>query len=93
VATRRVFFHNGVFESLEQVVRFYQQRDASPELFYSGATKFDDIPAAYRANVSFDAPFDSAARAKPRFTDADAADIVAFLRTLTDANAVRAPRE
>jgi len=98
VATRSVFFHNGVFETLEQVVRFYQQRDVHPELFYprarnAGAAKFDDIPAAYRANVAFDAPFDSAAAAKPRFTDADAADIIAFLRTLTDAGVVRAPRE
>ena len=93
VARRNVFFHNGVFETLEQVVRFYQQRDARPDSLYPRGAKFDDLPTAYRANVAFDAPFDSAAGARPRFTDADAADIVAFLRTLTDANAVRAPRE
>ncbi len=93
VATRNVFFHNGVFESLDQVVRFYQLRDARPDALYPRGVKFDDLPAAYRANVAYDAPFDSAAVAKPRFTDAEAADIVAFLRTLTDANLVRAPRE
>jgi cytochrome c peroxidase len=92
-AVRGAFFHNGVFNTLEQVVRFYQQRDVDPGLVYPRAMKFDDLPRAYRANVAFDAPFDRAAGAKPRFTDADAADIVAFLRTLTDADLVRAPRE
>jgi cytochrome c peroxidase len=74
-AIRKVFFHNGVYRSLEQVLHFYQQRDPH----------FDDLPAAYRGNVSVDAPFDSAAAApKPRFTNAESADIIAFLRTLTD---------
>jgi cytochrome c peroxidase len=31
---RRVFFHNGVMHSLEQVVRFYNTRDTRPELWY-----------------------------------------------------------
>ena len=30
-ATRRVFFHNGVFHSLRQVIEFYVQRDTNPE--------------------------------------------------------------
>jgi cytochrome c peroxidase len=34
VATRRVFFHNGVMHSLEQVLRFYNTRDTRPELWY-----------------------------------------------------------
>lgn len=33
-ATRRVFFHNGVLTSLEQVVRFYNTRDTHPEIWY-----------------------------------------------------------
>lgn len=89
VASRHVFFHNGEFGTLEEVVRFYQQRDVRPELFYArtgrgAVVKFDDLPAEYRANVSFDAPFNTVGGGKPRFTDADAADIIAFLRTLTD---------
>jgi len=34
VATRRAFFHNGVFHSLEQAVRFYATRDTMPEIWY-----------------------------------------------------------
>ncbi len=73
-AIRKEFFHNGIYGTLEQVLHFYQQRDA----------RFDDLPATYRANVSVDPPFDSAATPKQRFTNAEAADIIAFLRTLTD---------
>jgi cytochrome c peroxidase len=34
VATRKVFFHNGVIRSLEQALRFYNTRDTMPELWY-----------------------------------------------------------
>jgi cytochrome c peroxidase len=34
VATRSVFFHNGVFHSLVQVVNFYNTRDTNPEYWY-----------------------------------------------------------
>jgi len=34
VATRQAFFHNGVFHSLEQVIRFYNTRDTMPEIWY-----------------------------------------------------------
>ncbi|HVZ47325.1 MAG TPA: cytochrome c peroxidase [Gemmatimonadaceae bacterium] len=89
VAMRPVFFHNGAFTSLDDAVRFYQYRDVRPELFYprgagGAVAKFDDLPPRYATNVNMDAPFDSLARAAPRFTDAEAADLVAFLRTLTD---------
>jgi cytochrome c peroxidase len=33
-ATRSVFFHNGVFHSLNQVVHFYDTRDTHPEYWY-----------------------------------------------------------
>ena len=88
-ALRGVYFHNGVFHQLEDVVRFYAERDTAPEKWYSrgaqGAmVKFDDLPAHYRGNVDTQAPFDRQAGAKPAFNDGDIADIVAFLRTLTD---------
>ncbi|NKF22853.1 cytochrome-c peroxidase [Solimonas marina] len=40
VATRTVFFHNGVFHTLDQVVHFYNTRDTNPEYWYpsSGGT-------------------------------------------------------
>jgi cytochrome c peroxidase len=34
VARRKVFFHNGVMHSLEQVIRFYNTRDTWPEIWY-----------------------------------------------------------
>jgi len=37
VAARKVFFHNGVIHSLEQVIRFYNTRDTNPEIWYPTA--------------------------------------------------------
>jgi cytochrome c peroxidase len=96
VALRAVFFHNGELHSLEEVVRFYQQRDVHPSLFYPSAgtsrlDKFDDVPLRFRRNVSFHAPFDSTAHPRAHFSDADAAAIVAFLRTLTDSDMAKRP--
>lgn len=34
VSTRSVFFHNGVFHSLSQVLHFYNTRDTNPEYWY-----------------------------------------------------------
>ncbi|MEO7085870.1 MAG: cytochrome c peroxidase [Gemmatimonadaceae bacterium] len=89
VSRRAVFFHNGVFSRLEDVLRFYAQRDVHPERFYPRdaagvVNKFDDLPAVYRANVNVDPPFDRHAGDEPAFSDAEAADIIAFLRTLDD---------
>ena len=89
VATRRVFFHNGVFHRLEDVVRFYAERDTRPQKWYprgaDGAIlKFDDLPAQYRANVEALAPFDRRIGDQPALSEADIKDVVAFLNTLTD---------
>lgn len=89
VARRSVFFHNGVFTRLEDVLRFYAQRSARPERFYprdaSGRLdEFDDLPRRYRSNVNGDPPFDRRPGDEPAFSDEEAADIIAFLRTLDD---------
>jgi cytochrome c peroxidase len=89
VAIRRVYFHNGVFRRLEDVVRFYAERDTQPQKWYSRGTdgvtvKFDDMPAQYRRNVDNQAPFDRHAGDPAAFGEGDIKDIVAFLRTLTD---------
>jgi cytochrome c peroxidase len=88
-ATRRVFFHNGVLHRLDDVVRFYAERDTQPQKWYPrgthGATlKFDDLPEQYRDNVDTQAPFDRHLGDQPALSEADIADIVAFLNTLTD---------
>ena len=90
VASRKVFFHNGVFHSLEEVGRFYADRNADPGQFYpKGADGqpelFNDIPAKYRTNVDFtDPPFDRKFGEKPALDEQDISDLVAFLKTLTD---------
>ena len=90
VATRRVFFHNGVYHSLEQVLDFYDFRDTAPEKIYprradGGVDKYDDIPPRYRTNIDVtDPPFDRKPGDAPAMSPEDKADIIAFLDTLTD---------
>jgi cytochrome c peroxidase len=89
VATRRVFLHNGVFHRLQDVVRFYAQRDTQPGEWYphsaAGAVdKFDDLPRPFSGNVDIQPPFDRQPGQPPALTESDIADIVVFLQTLTD---------
>jgi cytochrome c peroxidase len=96
VALRKVYFHNGSFDSLEQVVRFYAQRDTAPEKWYpkdpGGAVhKYDDQPRGMDANVNMEAPFGGKPGGKPVLDEREIADIVAFLKTLTDGYSSRTP--
>ncbi|WP_211463399.1 cytochrome-c peroxidase [Collimonas silvisoli] len=89
VATRQVFFHNGAFTSLEQVMKFYVQRDTQPQKWYPRDTdgsvrKYDDLPQEYRGNVNVEAPFDRKPGDKPALTDGEIKDVIAFLKTLND---------
>lgn len=93
VATRRVFFHNGKMTSLRDVIRFYNTRDTNPELWYpvvNGVVqKYDDLPPQYRRNIDPQPPLDSRPRgSQPAMSDQDVEDLEAFLRTLTDEDAV-----
>ena len=93
VARRPVFLHNGVFHSLSEVVRFYAERDTKPQKWYPRAAdgrilKFDDLPAAYVANLDAQAPFDRQPGDSPRLSEQDIQDIVAFLQTLSDGYSV-----
>jgi cytochrome c peroxidase len=88
-ATRRVFFHNGIFHSLRQVLEFYAQRDTNPEKWYprdgdGRVRKFDDLPAAYHANIDAEPPFGGRPGDRPALSDDEIDDVVAFLQTLTD---------
>jgi cytochrome c peroxidase len=89
VATRRVFFHNGLVRSLREAVAFYAERDTRPDKWYprngwSEIRKFDDLPGQYRANVENEQPFGGRRGDPPPLSDAEIDDIVAFLQTLTD---------
>ncbi len=89
-ATRHAFFHNGVFQTLQQVMDFYNFRDTNPEKVYPvGADgkvlKYNDIPAQYHANVDVaDPPFNRHPGETPAMTTQDEADIIAFLKSLND---------
>lgn len=90
VATRHVFFHNGVFHSLAQVLDWYVNRDLHPGRFYprnaaGKVVKYNDLPPKYRKNVdTVDAPFNRHPGDPPALTPAEIKDVIAFLNTLTD---------
>ena len=90
VATRKVFFHNGRFQSLRDALRFYVRRDTNPEAFYPTAAdgsvdKFDDLPPALRGNVNTtEVPYERKPGDAPRLSETELDDLEAFLNTLTD---------
>ncbi|QJP71398.1 cytochrome-c peroxidase [Burkholderia glumae] len=88
VALKQSFFHNGIYHSLEDVLRFYAQRDTNPEKFYpvrhGVVQKFDDLPRRYWANLNTEPPFDRKKGDKPALDEAEIQDVIAFLHTLTD---------
>jgi cytochrome c peroxidase len=89
-AVRRAFFHNGVFQTLQQVMDFYNFRDTDPAKVYplaadGKARKFNDIPVQYHANVDVnDPPFNRQLGQAPVMTAQEEADIIEFLKTLND---------
>jgi cytochrome c peroxidase len=89
VALRKVFFHNGVFHSLRQVMEFYVERDIHAERWYprdadGRVRKFDDLPAQYHGNVNVEPPFDRRPGDAPALSRSEIDDVIAFLGTLTD---------
>ena len=88
VALTAPYFHNGAIATLEDAVAFYATRDSDAARWYPVVgglvQRFDDLPPVYRANVSFEAPFNLHAGAPPALSTQDMQDIVAFLNTLTD---------
>ncbi|MFZ6724839.1 cytochrome-c peroxidase [Undibacterium sp. MH2W] len=90
VATRKVFFHNGKYNNLRDVVSFYVRRDTNPEEWYPLAAdgsvlKFNDLPAAYVGNVNVkEVPYNRQRGMAPALTPAEIDDVISFLSTLTD---------
>jgi cytochrome c peroxidase len=85
VAERPAFMHNGFFNNLSDVVRFYATRNSDPVRWYGQAVS-NDLPAQYLGNIEVvKAPFNRPASAGPALTNQEIADIVAFLHTLSDA--------
>lgn len=82
------YFHNGVFGTLQEVVAWYGTRNTAPERWYRRADgtpdiAFNDLPQIYGDNVNVsEVPYIPGFA--PALTDAEMADIVRFLCTLTD---------
>ena len=88
-AARLVFFHNGIYHNLRQVLDFYDFRDTEPQRIYPVADgqvhHFDDLPESDRGNIdTVDPPFDRQPGEAPALNPAEEEDIIAFLNTLTD---------
>jgi cytochrome c peroxidase len=96
VAIRGAFFHNGRFHTLKAALDFYVTRDTDPKRWYplspSGAAeKFDDLPAVLRGNADVvDEPLTRREGGVPAWNDAEIDDVIAFLGTLTDRDALPA---
>lgn len=79
------YMHNGLFDSLREVVAFYATRDTHPARWYPQGKKFNDLPARFHANVDVDTPpYQRLPSQRPQLSDTEIDDIVAFLFTLTD---------
>ena len=91
VAQRASFFHNGSVRSLREAVAFYATRDTDPARWYArnadGSVRvYDDLPADAVPFVNREIPFAPWPDGRPRLDDREIDDIVAFLRTLSDAD-------
>lgn len=84
VALRKRFFHNGAFDNLHDVVRFYVTRDLTPQVWYP-MDRYDDLPANLRVNVNVtEGPYNRTPGQAAALTNSEIDDLVAFLRTLSD---------
>lgn len=85
VAERPVYMHNGVFHDLSEVVRFYATRNSNPRRWYGPTGVPNDLPAAYLGNLEVGRPpFNRRLADGPVLNESEVADLVAFLRTLSD---------
>jgi cytochrome c peroxidase len=81
------YFHNASVTTLEAAVRFHFERDSQPAKYYRQANgtadrPYNDVPAQYLPNIARGKPFNGSYSP----TDGDISDLVAFLKTLTDAD-------
>ncbi len=91
VALTAPYFHNGRFENLTDLLRFYVRRDTNPDEWYpidpgtGEPQKFNDLPPEYAANVNTtEVPYNRHPGDLPALDETDIEDVLAFLQTLTD---------
>lgn len=81
------YFHNAGVQTLEAAVRFHFERDTQAAKWYrkadgSADVRYNDLPRVYQGNLAQGVPFNGSF--KP--TSSDIADLMAFLKTLNDAD-------
>jgi cytochrome c peroxidase len=91
VAARKVFFHNGRFHTLKETLEFYVQRDTDPAKWYGNAAEtklpYNDLPVELRGNVDrVTLPLARESKDGPAWNDQEIEDVIAFLKTLNDAD-------
>jgi len=87
-AERKAWMHNGFFKDLRDVVSFYATRNSDPKRWYGPKATPNDLPTAYVGNIINDrVPFNRQATAGPALKEREIDDVVAFLKTLSDAQA------
>jgi cytochrome c peroxidase len=88
VALTAPYFHNARFKTLEEVVGFYATRDVDPARWYpvvnGQVQRYNDLPIVYQGNVHRGAPFDRRSGQVPALSPQEVADVVSFLKTLSD---------
>jgi cytochrome c peroxidase len=90
IALTAPYFHNGRFETLVAVLRFYVRRDTNPEEWYpldagGQPQKFDDLPPEDGGNVNtVEVPYNRHPGDLPALDETEIQDVLAFLQTLTD---------
>lgn len=88
IALTGPYFHNGVFQTLDQVVAWYVTRDTDPGRWYvkvdgTPDVPYNDLPVAFDGNVNVaEVPYNPAKA--PSLTNQEMSDLVHFLCTLTD---------
>ncbi len=88
-AKKTAWMHNGFFKELRDVVNFYVTRDTDPTRWYPSVDgivdKFNDTPAAYKANVNVtEVPYNRNLGDAPALTALEVDLVVTFLKTLSD---------
>ena len=90
VAITAPYFHNGRFDTLLELLRFYVRRDTNPEEWYpldvaGQPKKFDDLPSGLARNVNTtEVPYNRHSGDRPALDETEIQDVLAFLQTLTD---------
>jgi cytochrome c peroxidase len=86
VALRQSFMHNGSLKSLREVMDFYNTRGTDPRRWYGKGAPFDDVARSFHGNVNVNSPPINRRPGMPEaLSDAEIDDLIAFLRSLTDA--------